>query len=320
MSRELTVVPLFTVAFTGSTWITTVLGSHQDVFSIGPGIRILEDGDQLRCRLHHRDCPFWPPFLRRWRPEENFFLQIAGYSGKRILVVYNPRDAMIAQDFDPELMRIQPIKIVRDGRGTTTSYLGHNPDRFSSYYDSVNRWFRPGLERILELEVPGAEPALLHRYEDLVLTPRRTLQSIGDALGITYPDNALRFWEFDNHPVGGNGRFMNLMARLQQIRRPNAPRLAFYDEAFERLLAEPDKPIHDERWKETLTREDRFVFEYVCGDLHRQLGYESDVFSPEEADAFRERLGLPADPKDRPAALDAEVASGYGIAEQFRVI
>ncbi|NNL64972.1 MAG: hypothetical protein HKP30_01890, partial [Myxococcales bacterium] len=79
------VVKVLSPSYTGTTWLNLVLGGHARAFTIGPPDRVWqlrEQGFDDACRVHAADCPFWPAFFRAYRPGENFYLQLAAFSGR----------------------------------------------------------------------------------------------------------------------------------------------------------------------------------------------------------------------------------------------
>ena len=68
--KPVTVAVIRSLSFTGTTWLNTVLGGHENALVLGPADRLWrfvngeETGDL--CRVHGGSCDFWPGFLARY--------------------------------------------------------------------------------------------------------------------------------------------------------------------------------------------------------------------------------------------------------------
>lgn len=236
-----------------------------------------------------------------------------------MFVLNNPSPELAEQELAGRDLDLRLIKIVRDGRANTTSCVRYHPERYGSFYDAVNGWLRRGWEQADRYELPGCGAGRRWRYEDFIFDPRATLAAVGEYVGIEYPENAVRFWEFEHHPVIGNTGMIDTLLRLQGHEGFDHVRRPFSDQAVERLKVSPDEPVFDESWKEILTREDRFMYDYVVGDLHRAYGYEPDTFTEAERRRFLDRLGLPENPSRRPQALPNPPETPETFRQRFRV-
>jgi len=323
MENKATVVVLRSLSFTGTTWLNCLLGCQERSFALGApdrAIRIFDQGDtewRDACRVHGQTCPFWPAFSRTYDPKGNFYLQLAEFSGRDFIVMNNPSPGTKATlDLrHPDLACI-PIHLVRDGRAVCSSFLDKNPDKDFLY--SVMEWFFPSASAFFFDE---QDPdTLCLRYEDVVSNPAGLIQRIGRWIGLDYPEDAHRFWEFEHHLTAGN-RSVPGMIRRFQTGTPFPKKDAFYENEFQRLQRQPDRPLLDERWKERLGRRERFLFDRVCGRVNESWGYGRDAFTATEFETYRRDFDLSKGRSVRrvsPSASTANLTAGEGWKEKAR--
>ena len=137
---------------------------------------------------------------------------------------------------------IKVIHLVRDGRGTANSYMGHYgvPLR-----EAAREWRRTQAEceRLNARLRPGA--LLRMDYDALCADPDAVLKRAFEFIGIG-PDLATRdFLSVEHHVLGNPMR-----------------------------LRSSSEIVRDDRWKTALSAEDLRVFESIAGDLNRRYGYE----------------------------------------------
>ncbi len=270
-----TVVNLRSLSYTGTTWINIVLGSHAEAFAMGPPDRfaaLWSTRPEELCLVHGAACPFWPAFCRRYDPAQNFFVQLALASGRRVIVINNPVPTGLGRELDHPGVRVRTIHVVRDGRAVAASYARRFGKPFA---DVVRDWYAPAAPAI-----PFAEPGARYhslRYEDFVQRPAETLSALGRFVGLDYTIDSLRYWDHEHHPVGGNQGLFALI-RLHQGRPAGEIEGAeFYQRLHEAETADPLRPRLDDRWRSQLTAEDRRVFDALCGAHNARLGYPRDT-------------------------------------------
>ncbi len=250
MMADVIVVNLRSLAYSGTSWINLVLGSHPDGFAIGPPQRVWKLSKakaRTACRVHGRRCPFWPGFLRSYDPEGNFLLQLAEYSGRKFIVLNNPTGEFRKQVLTHPSIDLRTVRIVRDGRANIVSMMRHLPGRYVSVLDAVQGWLQPALTRIAQL--PSEQVTLSIRYEELILEPGKELARIGAVLGVEYAENAIRFWEYEHHLANGNTGVIDLLRRLQGLKGSEHRRSDYYQELYHRTMQYPDVPVMDESWQ-----------------------------------------------------------------------
>ena len=109
-----------------------------------------------------------------------------------------------------------PVHLVRDPRGQIASFRRKDGGflRHVVWYTRLHGQLR----RIL-----ASVPHVVVHYEDLVRNPKQTLETILSPLGLAYHGEQARWFEQEQHTLGGN-----------------------------KLRWQPRDLVLDERWKETL--------------------------------------------------------------------
>jgi hypothetical protein len=289
MEKTITVVVLRSLSYTGTTWINCLLGCHPRSFALGPAdrvIKLLETDNQnadTACRVHAADCPFWPAFANQYDANENFYIQLSEQSGCDFIITNNPLGHTRAtSDLKHPRILCRNINIVRDGRAICSSYIDKYPEK--DFFQAVTEFFHPSAAMFhFDEQDPDT---LCMRYEDVVADLPGMMQKLGGFIGLDYAETAHRFWEFDHHITAGNSALYGMIRRFQQD-KPFSGKQAFYEEEYQRLLREPDKPIVDKRWEERLGRRERFIFDIHSGELNASWGYDRDTFTAGEFETFR---------------------------------
>lgn len=291
MAHAVTIVDIRSLSYTGTTWINLLLGSHERGFALGPPdrvLRLLEDPARVddadhrsaqaedACRVHAGECTFWPRFFAEYDRAGNFFVQLAAAADRDFIVLNNPEGAgPAARHLADPRVATRRIHVVRDGRAVCNSYRGYYPDK--SFREIVEEWFHPSAS-VFPFRADDRD-TLNVRYEDVVADQRGFLARAEAFLGVRYPDNVTRFWEFDHHTTAGNGGTIGIVKRFggKPFRKRDR---AFQEERYEKLLADPERPVIDTRWEDALDRDDRLLFDRVCGAYHEAWGYSRDRFEP----------------------------------------
>jgi hypothetical protein len=155
----------------------------------------------------------------------------------------------------PTLLRLFPrarvVHVYRDGRDVALSYL-RAPFGPNNVYVAAVTWKR----YVRAGRAAGRDAAASYvevRYEDLLRDPRGTISTLCEFLGEPFVEDVLR------PDLGAR--------RLWVLRR---------DPDAHRTLAASDAIVRTNhgRWRETMDRRDRALFEWVAGDQLAELGYE----------------------------------------------
>jgi len=281
--KETTVVIIRSVSYTGTTWINLILGSHERAIALGPPLRAyelsVEQADDA-CLLHGADCELWPEFVRNRDRNESFFHQLSEASGKDVIVLNNPL-SLDPKEFDYPGIKVKYFHVVRDGRANVVSLMQHAGDRFESIYDATREWilrFNQGLSQ----QMSQLDDVFFVRYEDVIVDPGEFLENAGAFIGIDYPENATRYWEFEQHPVSGNGGAIDMLRRLKGMEGVSHSRWDTYELMLRLYEEEPDCRVIDETWRDKLSLEERFAYDFIYGDMHEKYGYKRDRFTISE--------------------------------------
>jgi hypothetical protein len=274
-TAPITVVNIISTAFSGSTWLNLMLGSHSAAFSVGEIKHILRVG-HARCTLHGEACPFWS----RWPAQmpDDPFGRIAEMSGQRVLVVNNSRKLLGHQQsprFDARY-----VHLIRDGRAVTASMLRKYPRH--SVWSAARAWSHD-LRRNRRL-VRRQDPAkvLAVTYERLKADAASELARICAFLGLPFEPAMTEYWTREHHFLGGNRGTLTMVAKQHNLQLPPSKRqlqghtkLTNWDlKHYEK--ADPKK-FADERWKSELSDNQLRLFGLLAGRLNRSLGYSKSL-------------------------------------------
>lgn len=291
MNQAVTVVAIYSLSYTGTTWLNFVLGSHPEAFALGPcdrplGLTREKSGDA--CRVHGAACSFWPRFYETWQGGENFFLHLARTSGKRVIVTNNPLPQGGAKALEHPDVVVKPIYLVRDGRAVADSYASKFPNL--AFLEVCRDWMAPSFHQF-EWD-PDDPDRLCLRYEDVLADQRGMLDRAGTFVGLEYDASALRFWEHDHHPAAGNQGPIFMIKQFQGISvSAHARDRAFYEEQYLKLIQNPDHHFEADRWHERRSTRELFLFDMICGKRNAELGYQRDRFTAEEWATFSAEWG-----------------------------
>ncbi len=292
MDTPVTVVVIESLSYTGTTWLNYVLGSHDDIFCLGPADRpfaLPRDQAATACRVHGENCSFWPRFYQTWDADENFFVHLAQVSGKRIIVTNNLLPTGAGAALNDSRIVVRPIRFIRDGRAVAESFARKHPDQ--AFFDIVRDWLAPSFNNFAF--DPANPDSLCLRYEDVLKDQAGMLEHVGRFLGLTYDPTALRFWEHEHHPAAGNAGPI-MMIRMHQenaLPLPGSGRdKAFYIEQYQKTIENPNHRFESHSWADRLSSRERFIFDVIAGKKNESLGYERDRFTLDEVRTFSEEF------------------------------
>ncbi|MCL4220220.1 MAG: sulfotransferase domain-containing protein [Phycisphaerales bacterium] len=292
MNQPVTVVVIYSLSYTGTTWLNFVLGSHPDAFALGPCDRPLgltPDKAVEACRVHGTSCPFWPRFYETWPEGANFFLHLARSSGKRVIVTNNPLPQGAAKSLEHPDVVVKPIYLIRDGRAVADSYASKFPNL--AFLEVCRDWLAPSFHQFQW--DPDDPDRLCLRYEDVLADQCGMLERVGRFVGLRYDERALRFWEFDHHPAAGNQGPIFMIKQFQGISVSSHARdRAFYEEQYRKLIENPGHQFEADRWRERRSTRELFLFDVICGRRNAEFGYERDRFTAEEWATFSAEWAL----------------------------
>jgi len=264
----ITVINLISVAFSGSTWLNLLLGSHPRAFSVGEMKRLRREDEPI-CTIHGKDCPVWSSFDRA--SDANPFRQLAAITQRDVFIVNNSRKFLPAQR-EPGI-RPRFVHLVRDGRAVAASMVrkGQHPT-VASAARALKHELRRN-ERLIRRQ-PAADVIRL-RYEDALVDPAGRVERLCAWAGLDYRPAMLRFWQREHHFLGGNqGTLFAMLRKAGDSAEAMADRantglnwqLAHYREA------DPAR-FRDERWKRELDDQQLRRFGRILGRWNRRYGY-----------------------------------------------
>lgn len=266
MKDTITLVLIASPGHSGQTWLSLLVGSHSSALSLGE-IDWIEDCSNLEnaCMLCGPGCAFWGEFNRMWSPEKNIFLQLAAFSGKQILSI--SRIDKYLKYIVQERMRIKVLRLLRDGRAVTASYLRKYPSR--TYEDIVKQWVVSSQQSDKWISEYPPENRMVIKYEDLMEDTSTWLKKICSFLEIDYEQEMLDYWKVKHHIVDGNRGTLSFVQR----------HFGIGSEPVDKCFYENQKPdtFRDERWRSELSPYQLYLFDKIGGALQKSYGYLPDA-------------------------------------------
>lgn len=229
--------------FSGSTWLSYVLGSHPHAATLGEHHRRFEGVREIDCRhcrlsglsrcemLHGiNEAPIAEAY--------SFPLRRFSSQGITTLIDNSKKISWLKQLLDGgacEELPVRVIRLVRDPRGWIASCLSRNPA--ACVEDFLADWkYRVDLYQ-RELDQLGL-PVLNLCYDLLCLNPRPWLGAISRFTGLDYSIEHFAYWNRIHHSMGANGAAISVLPE----RFGNTPDRDYY-------LARLGRPFHDDRWR-----------------------------------------------------------------------
>ena len=262
MNHPVTLVVIASPGHSGQTWLSLLIGSNSQSLSLGEVDVLygLENVDRV-CMLCGEGCEFWNAFNRAWPREKNIFVALADFSGRSILSI-SKMEKFRAHLSDKRL-HLKVIRLVRDGRAVTASYLRKYPAR--NYDDIVKKWVASSRENDNFFKQIPPQDRVLIGYEKMVEQTEATLRIICTFIGIEYECRMIEYWKIRHHLVDGNRGTVSFMQRhFGQEGNPGDK--TFYNK-------QQPASFRDERWREELSPYHLYRFQRIGGDLNGLYGY-----------------------------------------------
>lgn len=282
-------VVLNSASYTGTTWLSLVLASHERGFALGNPDNLLERyqaGAADLCFVHGAACPVWQA-IRQCMEQDglSMFQAVVTATGRDVLVIANPRAPAIRAAIGQAAEDVWEFTLLRDARALAASFRRKHPD--TDIVATVERFLYAGHR--FSGRPPIHEPARPIRYEDLVEDPAAMLDEIANRIGVPLDRSALAYWRHEHHATGGNGHTLSTVQRAQGVRTPVQTEPC-YDAFLCAARSGASMVMKDRRWESELSRFDRFVVDLFCGALNARRGYPRDDFDPGERAVFTTRL------------------------------
>jgi hypothetical protein len=265
MNDKITLAIIASPGHSGQTWLSMLIGTHSQSLTLGE-IDAIDGVTHLDtvCMLCGEHCDFWEAFNRVWVPENNIFLQLAEFSGKHILSISKIEKYRKYIMHDKVL--IKAIRLLRDGRAVTASYLRKYPLR--TYESIVKEWVASSQENDNWVAGVPPENRMVLRYEDLVADTATWMRKICAFLGVDFEGDMVEYWKVKHHIVNGNRGTLSFVQRHFGMRSDPVDKRFYEHQA-------PDT-FSDERWRSQLTPGQRHLFDKIGGALHKSYGYAPD--------------------------------------------
>ena len=296
------VILLYSMAYSGTTWLNLILGSGKDILGIGAGDRLFKDGPskpETMCLVHPGgECTFWPLFFKRYDPSDNFFIQLHRHTGISTFVANNPSMELFNEQFTDERLDVRVIEQVRNGQASLASAMRHHPERVTSVYQSAVVWLYRGTVNLKRRLRNTGKPAMLLRYEDAVQDPLGTLERVAEYTGYPYTAASLRYWDFEHHLPGANQGALDILMRLQGGQGLKHGRKDYYDDLMQQLRKSDGVPKLDESWREAYSDVDLAAYDFAAGALYAEYGYPRPEVNEVARQKFVETYSPPPTPKE----------------------
>lgn len=229
--------------FSGSTWLSYVLGSHPQAATLGEHHRRFEGRRDIDCRhCQLRGLPSCEvldginavPLAEAY----SFPLQCFSSQGVTTLIDNSKQIYWLKQLLNAGACKMIPVRaihLVRDPRGWMASCLSRDPSLSVTDFLADWRYMVELHQRELaELGIP-----VLNLYYDLLcLDPQPWLRSISQFTGLNYNTEQFAYWNRIHHSMGANGAAMSVLPNGFG----NTPDRDYY-------LARLTRPFHDDRWR-----------------------------------------------------------------------
>lgn len=268
----------------GSTLLGMILGAHSDIVYGGELRKSAFLGDETKplkkrvCKLCGLHCPIWGAMSAPLSPD--VYELLARKTDASIVV-----DSSKGTDWQREQLEVLAktsteaslVVLERDGRAVLASRLRKYPS--STPRTVIEDWMAQ-IERTDALAASFPGPVLRVRYEEFASDPEGQLARVTSWLGVEAEPSMLRFWESEQHPLGGNDGTQFLVARESAKRRSLDPTLPastdVLDLAADNLAYYAPHPaaiVLDLRWQRELTAETRALFEEIAGAVNERFAY-----------------------------------------------
>lgn len=194
-----TVVFVLSHNYSGSTWLSLVLGSHSHAFYLGELNKLYSKKDFRPCALctkQQRECPYLHD-VRQIHPTEihGFLLERLG---KPLLVDNSKRVKWNARFLSDHSYEHKYVHLVKDPRAIYYSLS------IRGRAEEFDKW----IDRNAEIAAFLAEnnlDAYRVSYNELAENPDEALTRLNTWLGLIYEPAQKEYWNFEHHGPGENG-------------------------------------------------------------------------------------------------------------------
>jgi hypothetical protein len=220
-------------AHTGTTLLLKILSLHSSIHS---PLGILENS----LEIFNKGSLEWSK-SQKW------------HNSPKMILLKNPSNVLHINDIQRLYPKNKIILMYRDGRDVALSMdrRGHK----NNFATCCQYWLERCslMQKIKSKNMPNV---ITVKYEDLIDNPIETIESILNWLGLT-PENLLDKYESELNP--------NVIKPPNEINGINHNNLRKW---------QVNQPLYQSsRWREDITPEQLQIFNYICGNLSKNLGY-----------------------------------------------
>lgn len=268
----------------GSTLLGMILGAHSDIVYGGELRKSTFLGDETKplkkrvCKLCGEACPIWGSLSTPLVPD--VYEVLARKTDASIVV-----DSSKGTEWQREQLasladtttRPHLVVLERDGRAVLASRMRKYPTHDARTI--IEDWMSQ-IEKTDAFASSFPGPVIRMRYEALATEPQREITRVTDLLGVAFEDAMLRFWESEQHPLGGNDGTQFLVARETARRRskdtPPVASTDVLDLAADNLAYYAPHPaaiVLDLRWQRELPAEARALFDSIASGVNERFAW-----------------------------------------------
>lgn len=226
----------------GSTWLSYVLGTHEETAHLGEYFRPFLIKGHVVCRLcEARGLPQCEVFHGIEDVEFSQAFEFAfERTGAHTLIDASKSLEWLDRFRNSDSFAVKAIHLIRDPRGWIASERRRTPGM--SNQALFERWLNHFYITSKHLTDAGI-PFVYANYDLLCLDPERELGKLSKFLNVQHDQSSLEYWRKEHHGLGGNGAALNNLIRTGDQTRVTTGDDEYYYRRVGQLF-------YDNRWKE----------------------------------------------------------------------